>query len=514
MKKLFFLGILIPLFYLPATAQNNTLFDDNRLSSVHITINPDTLEWIMKNVLSDHYFMARFVFNDTVHSDTLENVGFRLRGNTSRYALKKSFKISFSEYVSGRKYQGVKKINLNAEHNDPTMIREKLFYDIWNKAGMVKRRSTFVRLYINEVYYGLYTNLEEMDKVWLGQDYPNNSGNLYKCNYPGDLVYLGDDQQTYKDLESYDVMGGRVYELQTNETADDYTRLVALIEALDAPADSLFAINIEKILNTGHFLKALALDVASGNADDYSYNRTNYYLYDSPAEGRFDYIAYDPDNSFGCEYFGIDWGNRDCMNWINRDISLPLAQKMLAVPSYVALYKQYLDTIANTLILPDSVFPRIDAMKQLIQKAAEEDTFRSLDYDYTIADFNNGFIMTIPGHTPYGVKPFLETRHNSLLKQLHPDGIGRSALPAGELRLYPNPARDYINVVFNESSSRFIEGRIVDCYGRTIREIGPFMIKNGNFTLKAGELSPGLYLLILRAGEKDYQAKFIRSSDR
>jgi hypothetical protein len=151
-------------------------------------------------------------------------------------------------------------------------------------------------------------------------------------------------------------------------------------------------------------------------------------------------------------------------------------------------------------------------MKQLIQQAAEEDTFRSLDYDYTIADFNNGFIMTIPGHTPYGVKPFLETRHNSLLKQLHPDGIETSALPAGELRIFPNPAPDYINVDLNDRHSRFTEGRIVDCFGRTTMEISPCIMKNGGFRLNVDELSPGIYFLVLRAGEKQFQAKFTRST--
>ena len=394
------------------------------------------------------------------------------------------------------------------------MVREKLFYDIWNKAGMVKRRTAFVRLYINEVYYGLYTNLEEMDKVWLGQEYPDNNGNLYKCNYPGDLVYLGDEQQTYKDLESNAVTGGRVYELQTNETDDDYTRLVALIKALDAPADSLFAINIEKILNTGHFLKALALDVASGNCDDYSFNRTNYYLYDNPDDGRFDYIAYDPDNTFGCDYFNIDWANRDCMNWINRDIELPLAQKMLAIPSFVTLYKQYLDTITNTVVLPDRIFPHIDAMKKLIQQAAEEDTFRSLDYDYTIADFNNGFIMTIPGHTPYGVKPFLDTRHNSTVKQLHPDGIENATLTAEKLMIFPDPALNFINVVPGDPPAGLIEGRILDCFGRVVRKICPVVMKNGSFRLYVDELSPGIYFLVLTARDKLYSSKFIRSSYR
>jgi len=105
---------------------------------------------------------------------------------------------------------------------------------------MKERRTNFVKLYINQVYYGLYTNLEEMEKEWLTNVYENNQGNLYKCSYPADLNYLGGDQQTYKDLENSTVTGGRVYELQTNKSADDYTDLVELITALNNEPDSVF----------------------------------------------------------------------------------------------------------------------------------------------------------------------------------------------------------------------------------------------------------------------------------
>lgn len=242
---------------------------------------------------------------------------------------------------------------------------------------MVERRTCFVKVYINQSYYGLYTNLEEMEKEWLTRVYLDDEGNLYKCTYPADLVYLGDDQQIYKNLENYTVTGGRVYELQTNKSEDDYARLVDLITVLKQQPDSVFAVNISQILNTDQFLKAFALDVATGNWDDYGYNKNNYYLYDNPADNKFHYIAYDPDNTFGIDWFGIDWGTRDCRFWINQNISLPLAQKMLAIPAFFDEYRHFLDTIARFIINPDSVFPRIDSIKALIHQAAIEDIYRT-----------------------------------------------------------------------------------------------------------------------------------------
>ncbi len=509
-NKSIFPGVMFFLISFFAFPQNNTLFDDNRLSSIYITIAPDSLAVIMTDILSDHYYMARFIFDDTRHRDTLENIGFRLRGNTSRYAQKKSFKISFNEYVSGRKYQGVKKINLNGEHNDPTLIREKLYYDIWKKAGMVERRTNFMKLYINNQYFGLYTNLEEMEKEWLSSVYDDKDGNLYKCTYPADLVYLGNDPQTYKDLENSTVTGGRVYELQTNKSADDYTRLVQLITTLDRTVDSEFAANIDTIVNTGHFLKALALDVAMGNWDNYSFNKNNFYLYDNPSDKRFDFITYDPDNNCGIDWFGIDWGNRDCRDWINRSMDLPLAQKLLAVPDFFIRYKQFLDTIANTIIHPDSIFPRIDALKQQIQQAAEADTYRTLDYGYSIADFNNSYNQALGAHVKYGLKPFFTTRKESISRQLHPEGLDDGGRELPGLTIYPNPAREEITIKSPEPGLHMLQYRIVDVFGKTHKEVTGIMFQDGKCRVAVNDLPAGIYLLMIEVPGKIFSGKFIR----
>jgi hypothetical protein len=493
-----------------ASAQTNTLYDDTRLSTIYITIPPDSLKLIYDSVLSDHYFLARFVFDDNIKRDTLENIGFRLRGNTSRYSQKKSFKISFNEYVSGRKYQGVKKLNLNGEHNDPTMIREKLYYDIWKRAGMVERRTNFMKLFINGSYYGLYTNLEEMEKEWLSLVYKKNGGNLYKCTYPADLVYHGPDQQTYKDLENSTVTGGRVYELQTNKSADDYTRLANLIGALNQQPNAAFALNIAKILDVNYYLKALALDVATGNWDDYAYNKNNYYLYDNPADSTFDFISYDPDNTFGVDWFGIDWATRDCRQWINTGMALPLAQKLLAIPAFFNTYKLFLDTIANTVISPDSIFPRIDAMKLLIQQAAEADTYRTLDYGYTVADFNNAFTSFNKAHVKYGLKPFLEKRKEKILSQLHPAGIDPGNQEKRGLTLFPNPAGDFVTISFARVPTGKVTITVIDVLGKTNMTTGGEKLNVGSITLPVQELKTGIYFITIESSGTIYKEKFVK----
>ena len=140
---------------------NGELYIDTTVPRIDITFDPDTLAWLYEwdNLESDIEFTASFVFDNGNVRDTIYPVGFRLRGNTSRYSQKKSFKISFNRFTSGGKYYGVEKLNLNGEHNDPSVIRSKVCWDILRKMEIPAPRSNHVRVYINGNYYGLYINV-------------------------------------------------------------------------------------------------------------------------------------------------------------------------------------------------------------------------------------------------------------------------------------------------------------------------------------------------------------------
>lgn len=466
-----------------------TLFDDSKVNAIYIEIPSDSLAELYTNIYSNHNYSVRFIFETSAGRDTINNVGFRLRGNTSRNAQKKSFKISFNEFVTGQSYQGEKSINLNGQHNDPTMIREKLFYDTWKKVGLPPRKTTFVKVFINQSYYGLYTNLEELDKNWLTASYNDNAGNFYKCTYPADLVYQGTNQQTYKNIQSGTVTGGRAYDLQTNTSVDDYTDLVQLITLLDAPATGNFATQIAQILNVDCYLRALALDVASGNWDDYAYNKNNYFLYRNMLTNKFEFVTYDTDNTFGIDWLGKNWATRDVNNWLQAGQSRPLADKLLACPAYKQQYLEYVYEFVNGPLHPDSVFSYIDQLHNMITPAAQLDTYRTLDYGYTIAQFHLGFTGTVDGHSPYGIKPFLETRRQTINQQ-----VGIPLAKSLVFNVFPNPARDEIKIEFTETIKQSWEASLLDTNGVAI--CSKKYVEKGNlFKFALPKLPSGVYIL-------------------
>ena len=493
------------------SSQSVALYDDQKLASIYLELPADSLNSMIATLEHNRYTPARFVFDDGQERDTVETVGLRLRGNTSLFSQKKSFKISFNEFKAGREYQGVKKLNLLGQHNDPTMVREKLFYEVWNKAGMTERRAAFVRLYINMEYRGLYTNMEELDKNWLDRVYGDDSGNLYKCTYPADLVYHGPVQQVYKDILNNPEE--RAYDLKTNELADDYTHLIALMAALDQPVTANFPAQISQILNVESVLKSFAIDVATGNWDDYFYNKNNYFLYDNPTTGRFEFTTYDTDNTLGVDWLGKDWAKRNCLAWLPSGQSRPLATKLLAVPAFKAQYVRYLDTLTRFITLPDSIFSSIDALETLVSTAALDDPYRSLDYGYTFADFHNGFDQTIDGHTPYGIKPFLSIRHDSIRSQIMGVLSKATAPDAGIMVFqgYPNPVIDQLFV--QTTPAFFPEKMVASIYSVTgqLVERREWDAAETLHSWAVNNFATGVYVLHLQSGIQEGRFVFLKA---
>ena len=143
---------------------NNRAFLQNEIAEIHIFINTTDLTTLLGDSLyTDHHFPASFYYYSSTYHDSIQNVGFRVRGNTSRGADKKSFKISFNEYTQGEKFKGIEKMNLIGQHNDPSLLRYWLSLNILTTNNLISSRSSFVKLYINGEYKGVYLNVEHID---------------------------------------------------------------------------------------------------------------------------------------------------------------------------------------------------------------------------------------------------------------------------------------------------------------------------------------------------------------
>ena len=397
----------------PTFPPDGELYIKSSVPRVDILINPDTLNWIYENVESDMEFHAVFVYdNGNVH-DTIRDIGFRLRGNTSRYSAKKSFKVSFNTWVQGRKYFGVEKMNLNGEHNDPSIVRARLYWDITRRSEIAGARANHVQVFINGNYYGLYLNCEHIDEEFVKTYFGNNNGNLYKCLWPADLTYRGSNPDEYKFMSG----DRRTYELKTNEEADDYSDLAGFINILNNTSINNLPCELEKVFNVQDYLKIAAIDVLTANWDGYIYNKNNFYLYHNSGSGLFEYIPYDTDNTFGIDWFNIDWAARNIYNWSNTGESRPLYSRLMQVPQYRAQYTYYIRQIISQVTGSQDFLNTLPALKAQLDDYVASDPYYPLDYGYTINSFNTSFTAGTGAHVPIGIQPFITTRNSVALSQ-------------------------------------------------------------------------------------------------
>jgi hypothetical protein len=379
----------------------NQFYRTDVVPRIDIAIPADSLAAILTNVTSDYEYHATFAFTAPGFSVSGVEVGFRLRGNTSRSSGKKSFKISFNSFTPGARSQGVKDLNLNGEHNDPSIMRARIAWELAQDLGIPAPRVNHVRLFINGQPFGLYANVEHFNDDYVEHRFARDAGNLYKCLYPADLANLGTDPASYK-LSSG---GRRVYELETNEGADDYRGLAAFVTALHATTGTQSLCALDSIFNVNDYLKWLAWEITTGHWDNHSFNKNNFYLYEDPASGLMHFSSYDADNTFGVDWFNINWATRG----ITQFGTYPLYTKISANPEAqrrLGLFLNELGALAGT----SAWQARNTNLRAQLAPYVEEDAYRSLDYGYDSLDFWNALTVAAGAHVKFGIHPFMATR--------------------------------------------------------------------------------------------------------
>ena len=405
------------------------VFRDDVLPSIHITIPADSLAAILEydNRFSDYEYHANFVFDNGTVRDSIANIGFRLRGNTSRNSAKKSFKVSFNTYESGRKYDGLEKMNINGEHNDPSITRTKLCFDMLDYLEVPASRTNHVKLFINGAYFGLYMNVEHYDEEFTQSRF-NGQGNLYKCTYGADLSYNGTSPSAYRLA---------CYELHNSNSPTAYQDLAHFIDVLNNTPSADFECELEHVFNVNSYIKCMVMDVLTGNWDGPNYNMNNFYLYFNNATGQFEYIPFDLDNTYGIDWLGKDWPIQNIYNWSKSGAKRPLYTKILARPTYAKRFTYLLDKTLKEYFNKAEYTTKFTQILGLISNAASADTMKRLDYGFTQTDFINSYTFYSKDHVKYGLQDYITRRYNSANTQL------KTLASVGSLPYWHTASTDY-----------------------------------------------------------------------
>ena len=336
-----------------------TFFVDDEVTHIYVTVDPSDLDAMFNDPFDNTYRECTVRIVNSRVDETVLDVAIRPRGNTSRNAIKKSWKLKFNEFVPGREIHGLEKLNLNGHQNDVSILRGKLSWDIYNDFGVPSPRASMVRLIINDGSRvdGVFVNAEQIDDEFLDAWFGNDTGNLYQCAYKGvraDLRYIAPgDAAAYAGLAAY--------ELENDSGANQHADLAAFIDFIENADDATFAAQLVDRFSVDNFLRSLAVDAAVGHWDNMWFGANNFFLYANPDNGRFEYIPYDLDNTGGIDFFSINWATRPPLEFGNGGFGWdydspfgdgpepPLVRRILAIDAYRDQYLRYLRELAGAI---------------------------------------------------------------------------------------------------------------------------------------------------------------------
>lgn len=233
------------------------------------------------------------------YGDKTPNATVQIRGQTSSRYAQKNYKIRLKDNKG--LWRGQQTIALNKHQMDHMRFRNKLAYDlIKGIPQMMGLRTQFVHLYVKDETggpeaafedYGLYTQVEQLNKKALRAHGMDPSGHLYKINMCE--FYRYEDVIKPVTAPGYDQKAfDRILECKGD---NDHTKLIRMLEDVNdysIPAEEL----IGKHFNMENLTYWMAFHILTGNED--TQNR-NFYLY-SPKNSETWYI--------------ITWDNDDCLS--------------------------------------------------------------------------------------------------------------------------------------------------------------------------------------------------------
>lgn len=386
----------------PARAQTQAdFFDDSTLQDVHLSISDRDWQTLKANFAENTYYAADLTWKGV----TVRNVGIRSRGGGTRSGTKPGLRIDINRYVSNQEFLGLKAFELKNMITDPSLLRETVAMKVFAQMGITAPREAHARLYINNVYVGVYVIVESVDRTFVTKAFGalegqvENGGFLYEYQWviPYEFEYLGPDLKAYAPL----------FQPQTRDTAaivDIYGPLEEMIRTINESSDADFETALSKYLDLPELMKYLAIELFTVEWDGLAGNwaANNFYLYRFEQTGRAQLIPKDRDHAF-------IWDGVDAADFIDAPIMLRLdtsvlARRALAVPDLLSTFLGTLSQSAAAAAAPAADDPRgwlereIDRQARQIASAVAADPVFPFTVDnfQTEVDFLLRFARTRP----------------------------------------------------------------------------------------------------------------------
>jgi len=413
LKKYFILCLFTAFTQLTVWSQTNFYAVDS-LREIRISFYASNWDYQLDSfyVIGDN---DRILADIEIDGDYYDSVGVRYKGfsSVSVNRIKNPFNIKLDYIIDGQDHQGVDKLKLSNVIQDPSFIREVLTYEI-AADYLPSAKANYANLYINDTLWGLYTNVQAVNKDFLNDHFGNKYNPFFKCNPENLNVSPGGENANLSDTHGTDSTD--YYPYYDMKSDYGWEALYHLIDTLNNHADS-----IEKVLNVDRILWMHALNYTLINFDSYIGYGQNYYLY-KDATKQFSPILWDLNMSFGSFrltdassiYFnGFDISqaqNMDPLVHYNQ-ISIaprPLLRNLFLSEKNRKMYLAHIRTIVQQHFANQNYYVRGQYLQNLIDSSVQNDTNKF----YTYSDFTTNLtnqVSLVTGDCP-GITQLMDAR--------------------------------------------------------------------------------------------------------
>ncbi len=325
-----------------------------------------------------------------------DSVGVRYKGfsSVSVNRIKNPFNIKLDYVIDGQDHKGVDKLKLSNIYQDPSFIREVLTYEIAANY-LPSAKANYANLYINDTLWGLYTNVQSLNKDFLNDNFGNKYNPFFKCNPENLNVSPGGENSNLSNTHGNDSLDYQPY--YDIKSDFGWEALYNLIDTLNNYSDS-----VNKVLNVDRALWMHALNYTLINFDSYIGYGQNYYLYEDKT-GQFNTLLWDLNMSFGSfsltDASSIYFNGFDITQSQNMDPFLhhtqisvsprPLLRNLFLSERNQKMYLAHIRTIVNENFSNQNYAVRGQYFQNLINVSVQNDTNKFYSYTDFITNLNN-----------------------------------------------------------------------------------------------------------------------------
>jgi len=205
-------------------------------------------------------------------------------------------------------------------------------------------------------------------------------------------------------------------------------------------------------------------------------------------------MPYDVDNTFGIDWFSVDWALRDVYEWSHPTEPRPLYTKILNIPAFwneiTRLFNELLDLVTTGNHLEQHAL----ALRDLYATQLALDPLYSRDYGWHSDQFYQSFDQRLStAHVKYGLIPYINARVEAARRQL--DDLSGTEVIAGDpmIRIYPNPASEKLVIQHDPRGGSLL---LLNLQGQLVSSAD--LSHSSETVVDVSRLPEGLYLVQIK----------------